>query len=101
MRVAVQGGEACPRFRFRANVQAQNPGSGPVAKPRQATLGPRKRLAELCCRGVQVPVLTTGSSFILSHLWMASPLPKTELVNECEIFVFRPHTGGFWQVRSR
>ena len=34
-------------------------------------LGPHKRLAEVGCRGVQLPVLTaskpTGSSFILSH----------------------------------
>lgn len=54
---------------------------------------------------MQVPVFDcikpNGSSFILSHLWMASPLPESELVNDCEIFVFHLHPGGIWQVRSR
>lgn len=94
-----------PRFRPWSTSRPKLSGRERVAKPRQEALGPRKRLAEVGYRGVQVPVFDcikpNGSSFILSHLWMASPLPESELVNDCEIFVFRLRPGGFWQARSR
>lgn len=97
--------EACPGSGPWSPSRPKLSGRERVAKPRQGALGPRKRLAEVGYRGVQVAVFDcikpNGSSFILSHLWMASPLPKSELVNDCEIFVFRLRPGGIWQVRSR
>lgn len=91
-------GRLCSRFRCWSQSRPRLPGRDRWQSPCQAALGPCKRLAELGCRGVQVPVLTAskpnGSSFILSHLRMASPLPETELANDCEIFVSHLRPGG-------